>query len=160
MYHRRIMLVAGLVLGAILFVISHYPFAAEVPDTVELNALGEIYEPVLLDHGMHLDVTSCAVCHHHTTGTPSEDEKCLPCHKGSAATDNVTCVGCHPPKTVTAEKMRSLHEIGVYHIDIAGLKRAYHVKCLGCHREMEVASGCEDCHLKRNGSKKMAHFGD
>ena len=160
MYHRRIMLVAGLVLGAMLFVISQYAIAAEVPDTIELNVLGEIYEPVFFDHGMHQDVASCAVCHHHTTGTPSEEEKCMPCHKGSEASDNVTCVGCHSPKTVTAEKIRSTQEMGVYHRDTAGLKRAYHVKCLGCHREMEVPSGCQDCHLKRNGSDKMAHVGD
>jgi len=154
MYDRKIMLIAGLVLGAMLFIISHYPSAADIPDILELDELGDIYEPVIFDHAMHVDMTSCADCHHHTTGLPDENKRCLPCHRESDTADDITCTGCHPHYPGTAEKMRTLREMGLFHIDKTGLKRAYHLKCLGCHKEMDVPSDCEDCHPKKDDADK------
>ena len=30
--------------------------------------------------------------------------------------------------------------------DKPGLKAAYHRQCMGCHEQMDLKVGCEDCH--------------
>ena len=75
-----------LVLVAIM--LSSWPaaqcMAESGPDSVELDTLAELYEPVAFDHASHVDFAdgSCAECHHHTTGTAPTDPKCLKCHTG------------------------------------------------------------------------------
>lgn len=162
MYEKRKIFFAGLVSGALLCLLPCHTSAAEFPDFIEINDLGNIYEPVVFDHAMHTDITSCGACHHHTTGGPAEDEICLPCHQKSGSTDTVACGGCHPRQEWPAEEKRplALKAGEQFHIDSAGLKRAYHVSCLGCHREMEVSSGCEDCHSKRGTADDVARAAD
>jgi len=131
-----------------------YLHAAAGPEAIELDSLVNIFEPVTFDHALHQDVTSCATCHHHTLNMPAEDENCLRCHQLSGLADEVMCSGCHPTHPGNAEKMKASLDENIYHIDITGLKRAYHLKCLGCHVEMGAASGCEDCHPKREEMNK------
>ena len=150
----------SLILGGFLVSLTPQPSAMEGPDVVELDALSNIYTAVTFDHTMHVDMATCATCHHHTTGQPAEDENCLRCHQESGEADEVTCGGCHPANRGRAEKARALMDAELYHNDTAGLKRAYHLKCLGCHTEMDVPSGCEDCHAKRDDGDNMASAGN
>lgn len=134
--------------------------AADGPDDIELLALTNIYEPVAFDHTLHVDVASCATCHHHTTGQPAEDENCLRCHKETGEADEVSCTACHPANPGRAEMVRASKDTGLFHIDRTGLKRAYHLNCLGCHREMDAPTGCQDCHSKKDGSGDLASIED
>ena len=140
----KTLIAAGLFVGA-----ASLGEAMEGPDVVELDALGNQYEAVTFDHIMHVDIVSCAACHHHTTGTPAEDEKCLKCHKEAGPDDAIACVDCHSAATADAVSMARSSEPGLYHIERTGIKRAYHLNCMGCHIEMDAASGCEDCHAKK-----------
>ena len=153
-------LIAGIIIGSLLVISVPYLSAMDGPDFVELETLVSIYEPVAFDHTMHEEVASCATCHHHTTGLPAEDEKCLRCHKESDTADEITCGGCHPANRGRAENVRASMDTDLFHNDTAGLKRAYHLKCLGCHMEMDAPSGCEDCHPKRDDDDNMAGAGN
>lgn len=152
--------ITSLILGGLLVSAAARPSAMEGPDLIELDALSNIYTPVTFDHTMHADMASCATCHHHTTGMPAEDARCVNCHEGSGQTDEVACTGCHATSPGSAEKMQKSQAINLFHTDATGLKRAYHLQCLGCHREMEAASGCEDCHSKKNGNLKVSQGAD
>ncbi len=142
-------LFASIILGSLLAVSTQYPSASEVPEVIALDHIGDIYEQVIFDHGMHLDIASCATCHHHTLGETGEDPRCLPCHKGSVEIDVVACKGCHAISPGNAEKMQADQKEKPFHLDTAGLKRAFHMQCMGCHKEMDVANECNDCHSKK-----------
>jgi hypothetical protein len=128
MYDKGKLLFASFIMGALLVASSQYPSASEVPEVIELDHLGDIYEQVIFDHAMHLDIASCATCHHHTM---------------------VACKGCHAINPGSAEKMNSAQKGNIFHLEPAGLKRAYHLQCMGCHKEMDVANDCNDCHPKK-----------
>jgi len=149
MRHIRKLQLTSFILGSLLVASTQYPSATEVPEVIELDHLGDMYEQVVFDHAMHLDVASCATCHHHTLGEPGEDPRCLPCHKGSVEVDVVACKGCHAVSPGNGEKMQADRQEKPFHLDTAGLKRAYHMQCMGCHREMDVANDCDDCHPKK-----------
>jgi hypothetical protein len=151
---------ASIIIGSLLVISAPYLSAMDGPDVVELDTLVNIYEPVAFDHTMHVEVASCATCHHHTTGEPAKDEKCLRCHQESGEADEVACTGCHPENRGSAEKARALMYTDLFHNDTAGLKRAYHLKCLGCHTEMDSPTGCEDCHPKRDDGDNLASAGN
>lgn len=144
--------ISGLMIGGLLGIAAVSLSAMEGPDVVELGALTNIYAAVTFDHEMHVDMTSCASCHHHTTGVPAEDARCVRCHAASGEADEVACTGCHGASAESAAKRKEAGTVNLFHTDTTGLKRAYHLQCLGCHKEMEAASGCEDCHPKRTGS--------
>jgi len=150
------MLITSLIIGGLLCFATVHLSAMEGPDVVELGTLANIYDAVTFDHAMHADMASCAACHHHTTGMPAEDAKCVSCHAASGEADEVACTGCHASSPGSAEKMKESQAVNLFHTDAAGLKRAYHLQCLGCHREMEAASGCEDCHAKKETSLKVS----
>ena len=145
----------SLILGGFLVSLTPQPSAMEGPDVVELDALSNIYTAVTFDHTMHADMASCASCHHHTTGMQTEDVRCLRCHETSGEADEVACTGCHAGN---AGEMQESQAANLFHTDSTGLKRAYHLQCLGCHKEMEAASGCEDCHAKKNSSLKVSQI--
>ena len=157
MHDKRKIRTAILVLGVLFFIPLHNTSAEDAPAIIELDVLGNIYEPVVFDHDMHMYMTSCATCHHHIIGLAAEDEKCLRCHKESSTADDLTCAGCHAVYPGNAEKVRASKEKEMFHIDPPGLKRAYHLKCLGCHKEMDLPSGCEDCHPKKDAAGKVAN---
>jgi len=135
--------------------------AGEGPDSVELNALAYLYEPVSFDHAMHEGIaSSCAVCHHHTTGTPVENPNCARCHADSKGADVVACRDCHAEKRFEAEYMKSLAANNMlYHVDKVGLKAAYHLNCMGCHETMGAPTGCQDCHPRNDAGDKMFRSG-
>lgn len=136
--------------------------AMEGPDSVEINSLAQLYEPVAFNHVMHVDVAGddCATCHHHATGTPVTDSRCKKCHANSGPTDEVACQACHSAKRFEAEYLQQLDENKtIHHDDKVGLKAAYHLKCMGCHQEVGAPNGCQDCHARTDAGDKIFHSG-
>ena len=136
---------------------------AEGPDNVELSALAQYYEPVDFDHATHVEMlgeNSCATCHHHTVGTQLVDDNCRRCHDYGGETDSAACIDCHPIKRFSAEYLRKMEaDVHLYHRDKPGLKGALHQRCLGCHKEMDAAIGCEDCHARNEAGDKLFRSG-
>ncbi len=148
---------------AMLLCLSSYSaiaLAGDGPDEVILDSLAQLYEPVVFNHAMHEEVTEsrCAVCHHHTLGTPVEDKNCLRCHAESGAADEISCQGCHSSKRFEAEYLNRIDaDNTLYHRDKVGLKGAYHLRCMTCHAEMGVPNGCQDCHARTDAGDKFFH---
>jgi hypothetical protein len=142
-------LFAVFILGAMLVITSRYPSASEAPAVIELDHIGDIYDEVIFDHTLHVDIAPCATCHHHTVGTLVTEPRCIPCHKESVQVDVIACKGCHSNNPASPKGLHSAQSGKLFHIDTAGLKRAYHVQCMGCHSEMDVANECKDCHAKK-----------
>ena len=149
---KKNILLVSILLVSVLAISPHIPSASEVPGVIELDGIGNIYGPVTFDHIMHMDIASCATCHHHTTGMPAEDERCVQCHADSCTSCEVACIDCHSACPGCAEKVKESQQSQLFHIDTAGLTRAYHLMCVGCHEKMDTVTGCQDCHLKKEDS--------
>jgi hypothetical protein len=151
-----------LVLAALFFGCAG--FAQAQDDVIVLDSLSHLYDGAVFDHTMHLDmVPECAACHHHTTGTPAIDEKCVKCHSSGQAivsSGAVACRDCHQAQPFSAENIRvRTASLNLYHLDKPGLKAAYHVSCLGCHQAMGAPTGCNDCHLRNEVGEAFFHSG-
>ncbi len=118
----------------------------DAPESVEIDSLSDLYEPVEFDHTLHLDVAECQECHHHTTGQPPTNENCLRCHANSGESDAISCSDCHAADRFSASDLEARGNSALYHIDKPGLKGAYHLNCVGCHEENGAPTGCQDCH--------------
>lgn len=124
--------------------------AADIPDTVVLDSLRNLYDPVEFDHMMHMELgEDCSVCHHHTTGTGPENDNCARCHADTPESEVVACGDCHEPKPFAAEVLKTKAEKRMlYHTDKPGLKAVYHLNCMGCHAAWGAPTGCQDCHAR------------
>jgi hypothetical protein len=120
------------------------------PEEVEIASLARLYDPVIFDHSLHLDVADgCATCHHHTTGTPAEEGNCVTCHKDDEGAEVVSCRGCHEADPFAPEHIAQREKNPQwFHVDKPGLKGAYHQNCVGCHAETDAPVGCQDCHAR------------
>ena len=150
-------------MGVILLfsVLSVSCYAMDYPDEIEIDSLANLYEAVVFDHAMHVDATeNCSECHHHTTGTGVLNEYCAKCHEGNIEMDSVSCQDCHSADPVSSENLHTPSSDYVYHDDKPKLKAAYHLKCLGCHNEVDGPTGCEDCHAKTEAGEKFYHSGE
>ncbi len=153
--------------GVLLLALLAYPLPGagqdEGPDTVVLDSIAQYYEPVEFDHAMHvglIDSNECAVCHHHTLGTPVFDPVCLRCHSASRETDSVACRDCHPAKRFSAAYLASLEEdVHLFHVEKPGFQGAIHQSCMGCHEENDAPTGCQDCHARTEEGEKFYHSG-
>jgi hypothetical protein len=99
--------------------------AKDGPETCTINSLEKNYQPVEFPHNLHAEMSSgCADCHHH-----------------SPEGETPSCGGCHG------------EPFNPKNLNMPGLKGAYHLQCLGCHREMGVGTtGCSgECHTKKSG---------
>ena len=142
--------------------LQNFAAAGDGPDSVEIDALAQLFEPVYFNHAMHEEITesNCAVCHHHTLGTTIEDENCLRCHAESGSADEVACQGCHSSKRFEAEYLNRIDaDNTLYHRDKVGLKAAYHLRCMGCHEEMGAPNECQVCHARTDAGNKFFHSG-
>jgi hypothetical protein len=159
MYTTFKWLVGGIAAAALFVMPVTRGLAETVPDTVQLDSLSNLYGPVTFDHSAHIDIAgSCAVCHHHGTGAPVEDENCARCHSNSQKTRVLTCQECHPVDPFSAEYLREREmDKTLYHRDKPGLKAAYHLNCLGCHQEMDGPTGCQDCHVRTEAGDAFFH---
>lgn len=123
--------------------------AQKIPDSIDLGSLANLYENVKFNHARHISlIKDCAECHHHTTGTLTQNPDCMKCHKNSGATASVACRSCHFAQPFSAAALRQKDKTA-YHNDIMGLKGAYHQNCTGCHSKMGGPTGCQDCHARK-----------
>lgn len=152
-----------LIIGAMALALSAAPTdsqAKSMPDILNLDSLESLYGPVRFDHAGHINRSKdCADCHHHTAGTLVENKNCVRCHKNSAATENVACRGCHAAHPFSAEALRGTDR-HLYHTDKPGLKGAYHINCIRCHKKIAGPVGCEDCHSLKNEGKAFYRVGE
>lgn len=101
------------------------PTAEDGPETLTLKSLEKRYQPVVFSHGPHTDMAeNCAACHHH-----------------SPAGETPACSECHG------------EPFNPQNLNMPGLKGAYHLQCMGCHREIGAGPvGCTECHEKKTGA--------
>jgi hypothetical protein len=94
------------------------------PEMLTLNSLEDRYDQVTFSHGMHTEMTdNCATCHHH-----------------SPAGQTLGCGKCHG------------EPFDPENLNMPGQKGAYHLQCMGCHKEMGGGPmGCTECHAKKTG---------
>jgi hypothetical protein len=151
----------GVMLAAFSLVPAAQGWTQEPPRSIELVSLSQYYAGVVFDHAMHADLgESCAVCHHHGTGAPVQDENCARCHSNAEKTTVVTCKECHPVDPFSAEYLRVRElDVNLYHRDKPGLKAAYHQNCMGCHEQMGGPTGCQDCHTRNEAGDALFHAG-
>lgn len=150
----------GLLLLLLTLLLPMGVYAMDAPESVTIDAIAKYYEPVEFDHAMHMDVAEdCSVCHHHTTGTGATNPYCSKCHSENRESATVACQGCHSADPFSAESIRRQGELNLFHDDLIGLKGAYHENCLGCHRQMDGPTGCEDCHAKTDAGERLYHSG-
>lgn len=133
--------------------------ASDAPDEVSIDAIAHYYDAVQFDHAMHVGIADCSACHHHTTGTGAANEFCAKCHTEKVDMDVVACRDCHAKDPFSAENIRLNKESFVFHDDKPGLKAAYHLNCLGCHKEMDGPTGCQDCHARNDEGDKFFDAG-
>lgn len=135
-------------------------FAMDAPEAVTIDVLAEYYAPVEFDHQMHVDLAEdCSVCHHHTTGTGTLDPYCGRCHKDYQEQAQVACQDCHLVNPFSADAINRMSAENRYHVDVYGLKGAYHRNCIDCHREMDGPTGCQDCHPRTEKGDEFYHAG-
>ena len=117
----------------------------DAPDDVILDKLSS--SPIPFDHQMHVSYASCVECHHHTTGELPSDPICASCHRSAEEADSVSCEECHPIDRYSPAFLEDLNTTTRYHIDIPGLKGAYHLNCIHCHEAIGTGpTACQDCH--------------
>jgi hypothetical protein len=152
-----------LVGGVIVMVLYLHPAicrGANIPDSISLDSLVQLYEKVEFDHAKHITLTKdCAACHHHTTGTLQEDRNCIRCHRNSNETNVVACKGCHSLQPFSATTLRE-KDLKTYHRDKPGLKAAYHLNCVGCHEKNGGPTGCKECHSRTKDGDKLYNSGE
>jgi hypothetical protein len=122
----------------------------EIPETVEIGALSDQYEPAVMPHRKiveklreHIgESTTASYFHLH------EDVVCQGCHHQSPVGEKPPlCESCHRAQSADLELAKS------------ALQGAYHQQCLGCHESMalEKPSDCTGCHEeKREVSETLA----
>ena len=156
---KQLLTVALVLLAVLLFTLSGFAMD-DFPDEVELDVLADLYEPVIFDHALHIEVAEdCSTCHHHTTGTAPVSSYCLKCHQGEDEMDVVACRDCHRNPADSGQSDSGMATEFVFHDDQPNLKAAYHLNCLGCHREVGGPVGCEDCHAKTEAGDEFYHSG-
>lgn len=116
------------------------------PDTVVLQELVKLYEPVPFDHRGHAEMAEmwrgCETCHHrHPMPTTRASTQPVVLHNGAthpaqADADKIpACKSCHEVSDADQGDIR-----------MPNLKGAYHRQCLNCHREWMAGSACVICH--------------
>ena len=107
--------------------------ATQIPETLNLGRLAQVYEPLTFSHQTHsLIAEDCAVCHHHAAA--GETRACGKCHQASSGSKE-----SGPP----------------------ALKDAYHQQCIGCHKEIEMGPrGCTECHTKKASTVSIVAPGE
>ncbi len=103
-------------------------------DNLTLSSISNMFKPVQFSHGSHIDsLGDCALCHHHAEGDRT-----------------AACKSCHEAAMVYVYQ-GSERKTGL------GLKGAYHVLCVGCHKKNNSGPvGCTDCHDRAR--KSMARL--
>jgi len=134
--------------------------AMDSPEALTIDTLADLYQGVEFDHQMHVDLAQdCSACHHHTTGTGTIDLYCARCHDSMEEQATVACQDCHLADPFSAAAIQAKGETNHFHVDIYGLKGAYHRNCMGCHEQMDGPTGCQDCHARTEAGDAFYHSG-
>ena len=157
---RNCLLIAAIAL-ALAWLPAGAARAGDGPDLVTLDSMASLYQGVTFDHASHEALADgCATCHHHTTGSAPLSTACQGCHAAGQPTATVACQGCHQAEPFSAAALRAKdQDIHLYHTDKVGLKAAYHLACMGCHKEMGGPVGCQDCHARTDAGDAFYHAG-
>jgi len=142
--------------GSILLAALSMPAAAatgmnrsDPPENVILQDIGTT--PVAFDHALHASYAACVECHHHTTGDTPSDPVCRGCHRSATRSSSVSCRECHPIDRYSPDYLEYLNTTTRYHIDIPGLKGAYHLNCIACHETIGTGpTACDACHSRES----------
>jgi hypothetical protein len=118
----------------------------DAPETVTMDTMANLYEPVVFSHKRHVRLARCKDCHHHTTGELNTDPNCIRCHTHSPRSKKIACSDCHSPRQFYPEQLSAATAPNIYHIGKPGLKGALHLNCIPCHQEKNAPTGCEGCH--------------
>lgn len=115
----------------------------QIPDTVAIDALSKIYDPTLFPHRRIVQALM----------EQSHSNRLARTFHGD---DRKICKGCHhhQPDDVTPARCASCHSSkGPSPDGRPGLKGAFHIQCMTCHREMNIdtipATDCTVCHDKK-----------
>jgi hypothetical protein len=130
------------------------------PDTVTIDTLSELYEPVEFNHAQHIEMAACSDCHHHTVGTVSTRWNCIKCHKTPLEGESINCSDCHTKDPFGSKYLATLENPELFHKEKPGLKGAFHLNCIGCHQETGGPTGCEDCHAMNEAGEKRFNAGE
>lgn len=114
----------------------------DIPEKVIIGKLSDKYEPVEFPHSKIIDAISSRI----------KKSKLATYFHGSK---NTLCQGCHhnspdspkPPKCGTCHN-KPFKKNNLFR---PGIKGAYHIQCMGCHKEMgvEKPAGCIECHKEK-----------
>ena len=142
------------------FVNANFSRAADVPDTIQIKSLSNLFSPVAFDHSMHIGIADgCAFCHHRGPGELAKGQNCDQCHPNGAKEQPRSCKSCHPANPFSKVALKEQADTLRHHRDILGLKGAYHQACMGCHKEMGGPTGCQDCHQATTTGEAFYHSG-
>ncbi len=158
---RKIWVLAGII--AVMFFLTAPVFGSDgcPPASVLIDSLSQLYNGAEFDHEQHVDITDdCSACHHHSFGKNVDNEQCARCHYDNRGTSSVACGDCHVQEPFTVQHIREMESNpNRYHIDVTGLKAAYHLRCFNCHVKMGAPSGCVDCHERTDTGDRFYHSG-
>jgi hypothetical protein len=155
-------MVMALIGAMVMLISSSVCFGSGIPDRITINSIQQYYAGVDFNHAAHINnLKDCGLCHHHTTGAQITDPNCVRCHKNSGAQAVVSCKGCHSPTPFSPEELKRQRDQHppIYHMDKVGLKAAYHLGCVGCHKKMGAPTGCQDCHKRNENGDGIFHSG-
>jgi len=133
---------------------------ADAPETVTIDGLSELYEPVEFNHAQHIEMAACSDCHHHTVGTVSTRWNCIKCHNNPQESDSISCSDCHTKDRFGSSYLATLDDPELFHKEKPGLKGAFHLNCIGCHQDTGGPTGCEDCHIMNEAGRKRFNVGE
>ena len=160
MYKTIKLILSIMIAASLLLTNAKLSMAENVPDTIQIKSLSNLFGPVAFDHSMHIDIAGgCAVCHHRGPGTPAKGQKCAQCHPDGAKEQPRACQACHPANPFSTASLKEQADSRRHHRDILGLKGAYHQACMGCHKEMSGPIGCQDCHQPTAAGDAFYHSG-
>lgn len=118
----------------------------DIPDQIVISALSEKYEPVKFPHkkiisALEKNINNSRIASYFHNG---RDSICQGCHHNApASTQPIKCGSCHINQTQDKES------------SMPGIKGAYHMQCMGCHKEMgiEKPASCTDCHNEKTNEQ-------
>ena len=120
----------------------------KIPDNFILNKDSKMFKPVEFPHKLHNEIIDdCNVCHHNSI--EGQYPSCKTCHGKPFDPKNSELLGKKLQRTGLL-KPGLMKYFEPDNLERPGLKGAYHLECMGCHREYDSGPvGCFECHEKK-----------
>ncbi len=113
----------------------------DIPKTVVIKLMSNKYEPAEFPHRLIVKTLLKSMKGNTLSGYFHSEEGtlCQGCHHNSpAANKPPACVSCHGVRGNENDLFKP------------GIMGAYHIQCIGCHREIKIdKTSCTDCHKKK-----------